>query len=188
MKILVNILIVLVVIIAALLITALFIKKSYFVEKEVVINKPKHEVFDYIKYLKNQNKYSKWATMDPNMKTTFTGTDGTPGFISAWDSNQKNVGKGEQEIKKITDGERIDLEIRFVKPFPSIAPVFMSTEALNDHQTKVKWGFNGNMTYPTNLMLLFMNMDKMIGGDLQLGLNNLKGILESSNRVAQITQ
>ena len=188
MKILVNVLIVLVVIIAALLVTALFTKKSYFVEKEVLINKPKNEVFDYVKYLKNQNQYSKWANLDPHMKTAFKGTDGAPGFVSAWDSNQKNVGKGEQEIKKITDGERIDYEIRFIKPFPSTAPSYMTTEAVNEHQTKVKWAFAGNMTYPMNLMLLFMDMNKMIGDDLQTGLNNLKGIMESNARMAQATQ
>ncbi|WP_158825410.1 SRPBCC family protein [Mucilaginibacter lacusdianchii] len=186
MKILINVVIVLVVIIAALLITALFTKKSYFVEKEIVINKPKNEVFDYVKYLKNQNKYSKWANMDPNMQTSFRGTDGTPGFISAWNSNQKNVGKGEQEIKKITAGERIDYEIRFIKPFPSTAPSYMITESLNAHQTKVKWAFAGTMTYPMNLMLLFMDMNKMIGDDLQVGLTNLKGIIENNAQMAQI--
>jgi hypothetical protein len=39
--------------------------------------------------------------MDPNMKKTYTGTDAEVGFISAWESTDKNVGVGEQEIKKI---------------------------------------------------------------------------------------
>jgi hypothetical protein len=34
------------------------------------------------------------------------------------------------------------------------------------------------MPYPMNLMLLCMNMDKMIGKDLETGLTNLKGVLE----------
>jgi len=54
----------------------------------------------------------------------------------------------------------------------------MSTEAVGGNQTKVKWGFNGKMPYPMNLMLLVMNMDKMLGDQLQTGLNNLKTILE----------
>ena len=32
-----------------------------------------------------------------------------------------------------------------------------------------------------NLMLLFMNMEKLIGNDLSKGLENLKGILEKNN-------
>ena len=51
--------------------------------------------------------------MDPDMKKTYRGTDGTVGFVSAWDSEKDDVGKGEQEIIKITDGERIDYELRF---------------------------------------------------------------------------
>jgi hypothetical protein len=54
----------------------------------------------------------------------------------------------------------------------------MSTTIVSDKETKVSWAFTGKMKYPMNLMLLFMNMEKMIGNDLQNGLNNLKGILE----------
>jgi uncharacterized membrane protein len=178
MKIVKWILLVIAVLVIIVLITALFIKKDYAVEKEIVINRPKQQVFDYIKYLKNQNEYSKWAKMDANMKTSFSGTDGTPGFISAWDSEKGDVGKGEQEIKKITEGERIETEIRFIKPFPSTAPSYMITEEIAPGQTKVRWGFSGRMPYPMNFMRVFMNMEKMIGDDLQTGLNNLKTIVE----------
>jgi hypothetical protein len=34
------------------------------------------------------------------------------------------------------------------------------------------------MNYTMNLMLLFMNMEKMVGNDLSTGLNNLKQVLE----------
>ncbi|MBP7821314.1 MAG: SRPBCC family protein [Saprospiraceae bacterium] len=161
------------------LIIALFVRKQYSVEREIVINKPEQQVFDYVKLLANQNNYSKWAKMDPAMKKTFSGDDGTVGFVSAWESKVDSVGVGEQEIKKITEGERIDYEIRFMKPFRSTATSYMITEASSENETKVKWGFNGNMNYPMNLMLLFMDFEKMIGDDLQVGLNNLKSILES---------
>src|SRR5690606_7302599 len=103
MKIVKKILIVLAIIIAIPLIIALFVKKDYAVQREVTIDKPKQEVFDYIKYLKNQDNYSKWNKIDPEMKKSYKGTDGTVGFISRWESNKKEVGWGEQEIKKITE-------------------------------------------------------------------------------------
>lgn len=178
MKIVKKILLGIIGIIVLLLIIALFVKKEYGVEREITINKPKQEVFDYLKMLKNQDNFSVWAKRDPNMKKEYRGTDGTVGFVSAWDSENKHVGKGEQEIKNITEGERLDFELRFLKPFEATDNAFMTTEALSDNQTKVKWGFNGKMAYPMNLMLLFMNMDEMLGKDLQEGLNNLKAILE----------
>jgi len=177
MKILKSILLVMVALIAIALIAALFVKKDYSVEKEIVINRSKQEVFDYVKYIKNQDAYSKWNQMDPDMEKTYHGTDGTVGFIYAWDSDQ-NAGKGEQEIKNIVDGERIDCELRFKEPMESTAPVYMSTESVGTNQTKVKWGFKGTMPYPMNLMILVMNMENIIGDDLQIGLNNLKRVLE----------
>ncbi|HEX9150497.1 MAG TPA: SRPBCC family protein [Flavobacterium sp.] len=165
-------------IIAIALIIALFLPKNYAVEREITINQPKDSVFNYVKYLKNQDEFSVWSKKDPAMKKTFKGTDGTVGAIAAWDSKDKNVGVGEQEIKKITEGERIDFELRFKVPFESTDNAYIITEAMSPNQTKVKWGFNGKMPYPMNLMLPIMNMEKMLGKDLQDGLNNLKIVLE----------
>ena len=175
LKILKGILLIVVILVGLALVTALFVKKDYSLTKEIVINKPKTEVFDYIKYLKNQNNYSKWALMDPNMQKTFTGTDATPGFVSAWDGN-KEVGKGSQEIKRITEGQKIETEIHFIKPFESTMQSYMTTDSIAAAQTKVSWNISGRSKWPMNLMNLFM--DKMVGGDLTTGLENLKKIQE----------
>lgn len=178
MKIVKGILFTLLGIVALVLITAIFVKKEYAVVREITINKPKTEVFDYVKYLKNQDNFSVWAQMDPKMKKEFRGTDAAVGAVSAWDSEMENVGKGEQEIKKIIEGERLDFELRFLKPFEATDYAYMTTEAIGEAQTKVKWGFNGKMPYPMNIMLLMMDMDQMLGKDLDAGLKNLKGVME----------
>lgn len=177
MRILKRILVGIVVLIVLILIIALFVKKDFASEKEVVINKPKQEVFNYIRQLKNQENYSVWAKMDPNMKKDYKGTDGTEGFVYSWEGNG-DVGKGEQTIKKITDGQRIDFELHFIKPFESTSPAYMTTEEVSPTQTKVKWGMSGKMVYPFNIMGLFMNMSEMVGKDFQTGLDNLKVVLE----------
>lgn len=174
MKIVKKILLGLVAVIVLLLVITLFIKKDYAVEREITINKPAGEIFDYIKNLKNQDYYSKWAMMDPAMKKDYRGTDGTVGFIYAWDS--KEAGKGEQEIKRIAQGKQLDIEIRFEKPFESKGDVHMITEEVSPTQTKVKWGMQGRNKYPMNFMNLFM--DNLLGRDLNTGLSNLKTILE----------
>jgi len=164
--------------VALLLIVALFTKKDYSAIREVTINKPKSEVFEYVKLLKNQDNYSVWANIDPEMKKDFRGTDGTVGFTSSWESKIPDVGKGEQEILKIIDGERIDYEIRFIEPFASKSLAYLTVEGISETQTKVKWGFTGKMKYPTNLFLLTMDMEGMIGKDFQDGLNKLKRVLD----------
>lgn len=178
MKILKIIGLILVGIIVLLLVVALFVNGNYAVEREVTINKSKQEVFDYVKYLKNQDNFSVWAKFDPNMKKEYRGEDATVGFVSAWDSQDPRAGKGEQTITKIAEGERIDYELHFIEPFESTDYAFLSFASVNDSVTNVKWGFNGKMKYPMNLMMLTMDMEKMLAPDLQNGLENLKGILE----------
>jgi hypothetical protein len=178
MKILRKILTFIGIFIAIVMVATIFVKREYTVEREIIINKPKQQVFDYVKYLKNQDYYSKWATMDPKMKKEYTGTDGTVGFISAWDSENKELGRGEQEISKITEGERIDFQLRFYEPMASVSPAYMTTDSISATQTKVKWGMSGTMAYPTNVVLMFMDINEILGRDLTTGLTALKGVLE----------
>lgn len=162
-----------------ILIISVFVKKDYEVIREVTIQQPNDVVFEYVKSLRNQDKFSVWMQIDPNMKKEFRGSDGKVGFIAAWDSDDKNVGKGEQEIINIVEGERIDFELRFLEPFESTAPAYMTTTLIDSTSTLVKWGFEGRMDYPMNFMLLFMNMEEMLGNDLQEGLDKLKNLMEN---------
>jgi len=163
-------------IIGLLLIIALLTKKEFTLEKQVTINRSKQDVYNYLKLIKNQEKYSVWVMKDPNIKIDYTGIDGTVGFTSSWESNDKNVGIGEQEITKLKDGESMEVEIRFKKPFE--ATNFASTTLTNmgDVQTKLTQVFYGKSKFPMNLMNLLM--DKMVGGDMQRNLENLKNNLE----------
>lgn len=182
MKILKPLLIAIAVIIAIPLIAALFLENEFNVSREITINKSKQEVWEYSKYLKNQNDWSVWGSMDPNMKVSFTGEDGTVGFVSAWESQHDSVGKGEQEITKIEEGKRIDYELRFMEPMAATNYAFMTFDSLAIDQTKVTWGFSGKMPYPMNAITLFVDFDEMLGKDFSLGLANLKTKLETNEQ------
>src|SRR6185295_14572565 len=137
MNILVIILLILAGIIAFLLILALFMKKNHYVRREIIINAPLQKVFDFLRLLKNQDQFNKWATADKeNRKEEFKGTDGTVGFIYSW-SGDKSAGQGEKEIRNIIEGKRIETEIRFVKPMRVSARVIFDTEPVSENQTKV---------------------------------------------------
>jgi len=179
MQTLFNILLVILGLVALVLIVAAFTPKKYSLSRNIVINKPRAQVFDYIKHLKNQDQYNKWVMADPNMEKKYSGTDGTVGFIYAWDGNKK-AGKGEEEIKALVPNEKLDVEIRFIKPFEAIAHTPFSLESVSDQQTRVTWGMSSAMKYPMNIMLLFMNIEKMLGGDMEISLGNLKRNLENN--------
>jgi uncharacterized protein YndB with AHSA1/START domain len=175
MNIVITILIVIASIIALLLIIALFTRKEYNIKREVTIHAPIQKVFDYLKQLKNQDNFNKWVMADPEMKKDFKGTDGTAGFIYAWNGNKK-AGEGEQEIKAITEGRSIETEIRFVRPFAGVAHANLITEPVSDNQTKVSWSNVSEMKYPMNIMLSMI--EKMLAKDMDESLTKLKRILE----------
>ncbi len=178
MTIVIYILAVIMAIAALVLIAAMFVRKAYSVKRRIIIKKPVDTVFDFVKYVNHSEKYNKWFMLDPDSKRERRGTDATPGFVYAWDSPVKNVGKGEQEIKSIEEGKQIDCEVRFIKPFEGKADITMTTEPQPDGQTKVTWLFSSAMKYPMNIMLLFMNFEKMLGKDMEESLQNLKTVLE----------
>lgn len=170
MKILKKILLIIIAFIALVLIVAAFAPKEFEAKSEIIINKPQQEVFDYIKYVKNQDNFGKWQKMDPNMKTTSTGTDGTVGFKYSWDS--KVLDQGSQTITKVNEGKGIETELDF--GFGDPAQSFLYTENVEDDKTKVIWGIKGKSAYPMNIIGLFYKMD----GDFDEGLQNLKKLLE----------
>ena len=178
MNVLVVILKVIAAIVVLILVVALFVKKDYGVEREVVINQPKEKVFTYIRSLKNQDNYSVWNQLDPGMAKSYSGEDGTPGFKYSWDSQKKEAGKGEQTIASIREGERIDMDLHFIKPFEGKANAYMTTSSVNPNQTKVAWGVKGRMSYPMNIMIPLMGMENKMGGDLSKSLEQLKKLLE----------
>jgi uncharacterized membrane protein len=171
-----KILIAIICLIAIPFIAAIFIKKEYSCQRSIIINKPNQQVFEYVKHLQNMNNFSTWNMTDSAMTKTYSGTDGQVGFVYAWDSQIGNVGAGEQEIKSITEGKRIDCELRFKKPFVNTATCSFETTAIDSTHTTLSWNMSGNSHYPMNIMNLFM--DKMIGGAFDESLTTLKSILE----------
>lgn len=181
MTILKYILFAVIIIIALLLIIAFFINSALQVESKITIDKPKSVVFDYLKHLKNQKQYSKWMQMDDDLETAYQGEDGTVGFVYAWKSEMRDVGVGEQEINNIVEGKKIETEIRFKEPFVSTDQSYMIADSTSDGSTTVTFGYNGNMKYPTNLLIPFFK--KKIGNDMKDNLQALKSLLEEGGEV-----
>jgi len=164
-------------IIALVLVAKLLGGKGMSIERNVVIEKPLAEVFNYLVLMKNQDSFSVWNMTDPNMNKSFNGTDGTVGCVYSWDSpKNKNVGAGEQEILSIENGKSIKYEVRFIRPMKNVAKSAFVIDAISDNQTNVMWGFYSPSKFPMNLMKGLM--EKMLGKDLAKSLENLKVVLE----------
>ncbi len=170
MKILKGILLGILALVVILLIVAAILPKTFSSERQIIINKPRNEVFEYIKYVKNQDNYGVWQLSEPDLKKTYEGTDGTVGFKYSWDG--KKLGKGSQTISNIVEGEKLETKLDF--GFGDPATSHLITKDAGAGQTTVIWGLSGKSPYPLNIMSLFFD----VGDDFEKGLANLKAVLE----------
>ena len=175
----ITILLVIISIIVLLLIIAFFLRRTHYVKREIIINAASQKVFDFLKLLKNQDQFNKWAKADPNRNWAYKGIDGTAGFIISWSGNKK-AGEGEKEIIKITQGQRIETQIRFIKPMATVADVIMETEALSDDQTKVTFINSGVLKYPMNIFIPLA--ERNFPKDMDASLATLKELLEKDEQ------
>lgn len=165
--------------VCVVLLIALFVRDDFKVKRSVEIQVPSEAVYEYLRFLKNQEEYGPWQKMDPTMQHTLKGDDGEVGAISSWNSKNEDVGVGEQEIIKLEEGKRIDLELRFKEPYKSTAAAYFTTESKSENMTMVTWSISGKSSWPWNIMYLIVDMDQELGPNLDKGLKNLKKILEA---------
>jgi hypothetical protein len=163
--------------IALFLVAAIFTPKSYTVSSEQSISKDQQSIFEYIRYFQNQNEFNIWLLEDPNAKIELKGTDGEVGAIQVWDSSNDNVGAGEQEIIALRP-DRIDLEIRFKRPFEGISTSSYLLNSISAGETRVISEFSTSDSYPLNFVSYFIIRPMLKKSQAEM-LNLLKEKLES---------
>jgi len=174
-----KILATLVALIAILLIVALFVKNKYTITREVTINSSVEDVYDYLRFHKNQKQYNHWLQLDLNVRTEIKGKpDGEPGSILFFESKSKKAGTGEWENTGLIKNKRIEIELRFLHPYQFTATAVLSFKPVNEHETQLTWDYHSGMDWPKNITLLFIDMEKIIGKDIETTLGNIKRQLE----------
>jgi hypothetical protein len=149
---------------------------SFSVERKISINAAPEKVFANLNDFHLWEAWSPWAKLDPAMTTTYGGPASGPGATYAWVGNS-DVGEGKMEITGSTPSTNVTIKLDFLKPFESHnTTVFTLTPAASG--TDVTWTMSGPATYMTKIMTSFVSMDKMVGGDFERGLQQLKAVAE----------
>jgi uncharacterized protein YndB with AHSA1/START domain len=162
-----------------ILIVAAFAPKQIEYSDSVQINASPETVWQFTSSLEGLDKWSPWHAKDPEMKQEWTGKSGEPGSKQCWDSQNDQVGAGCQEIKTVEENKHLETILTFTRPRPSEGAATVDLVA-KDGGTEVTWGMTGPMPYPTNIMTLMMDMEKMMGPYWTAGLNKLKELAEEA--------
>lgn len=149
---------------------------SFRVERAVDIKAPAAKVFPFVNDLRKGPEWSPWEKTDPQMKRTYTGPVAGKGAGYIWEGNRE-AGKGRMSITDSVENQRVTVALHFDEPLAGDNVVEYILTAKGEY-TNVKWAMSGPMPYISKVVCLFMDMDKMIGGQFEKGLQSLKAVAE----------
>ena len=112
---------------------------------------------------------------DPTMEKAFHGPPSGVGQSFAWKG--KDAGKGKLTIEESVPGRKVDMKLEFVEPMKSTATNAFTLSGAPTGTT-VTWAMDGNHNFIGKALGMFMNMDRMLGSDIEKGLAQLKTVAE----------
>lgn len=166
--------------IAVFMAVVAFQPSEFSVTRSAVIGAPPPKVFPFVNDFSKWGAWSPWENMDPDMKRSYEGPKAGVGAIYAWEGNDK-VGVGKMTITESKAPEVVRIKLEFFKPMEGLSP----TEFLFQPEgkgTKVTWTMTGTNNFIGKAFCLFMDMDKMVGGDFEKGLAAMKAAAEVKNK------
>jgi hypothetical protein len=153
---------------------------AFRIERKATIAAPDSVVFAQVNDFHRWDAWSPWAKLDPAMKQTYEGSPAGVGAVLSWAGN-KDVGEGRMTITESTPNTLIRIKLEFLKPFAATNTTEFTFTPAGD-QTSVTWAMTGQNNFIAKAFGLFMNMDKMIGGDFEKGLAQMKTVVEATSR------
>jgi len=148
---------------------------TFRVERSATFITTPDKVFAQINDFHNWGAWSAWARMAPAMSKTFSGAASRVGPTYAWQGNK--VGQGSMEITESMPNSKVMMKLDFLSPMEAhnIAEFTIHPEG---NGTRLTWAMYGPSPFISKLFGVFVNMDKMIGKDFEVGLANLKTVVE----------
>ena len=162
--------------IAVVLIVAATKPDTLRVQRATSIGAPADKIFPLINDFHQWRGWSPYEDKDPAMQRTYQGAASGKGAVYAWDGN-KNVSSGRMEILEASVPSKITIKLDFFKPFEGHNTAEFTMLPQGD-VTNLTWTMHGPAVFMSKLIQVFINLDHMIGKDFEVGLANLKRIVE----------
>jgi hypothetical protein len=151
---------------------------QYGVTRSLAIAAPPDTIFPHVNELKKWEAWNPWGKIDPNMKLTYDGPPSGIGASYSWIGNRE-VGEGRMSITESKPSEHIRFKLEFFKPMAGVSDTVFTFKSQGG-QTEVTWAMTGQNNFVGKAFCLFMSMDKMIGGQFEKGLADLKAVVEAA--------
>jgi hypothetical protein len=146
------------------------------VQRSLAIKAPPDRIFPLINDFKQWGVWSPYEKIDPEMKRSYGATTAGKGATYGWEGN-KNIGAGSMEILEAPAPQKVSIKLDFTRPFEA-HNIAEFTLVPAGEMTNVTWSMRGPVPFFAKIIHVFMNMDKMVGGQFDEGLGNLKAAAE----------
>lgn len=148
------------------------------ISRELEMKATSNIVFPHINNSEKANAWMPWSESDPDVKTTYSGPSEGMGSKSSWTSTGK-MGVGEAIIIESFYNFRVKTKLTYTKPMEMTQIATITLTRTPNETTIVRWEVSGQNNFLGRLFCVFMNMDKMVGGEFEKGLAKLKSIVET---------
>jgi Polyketide cyclase / dehydrase and lipid transport len=172
------ILIALAVIVVVFVVIVALQPSEFRVARSTTISAPPQAVFAQVNDFHKWEAWNPWGKIDPAMKQTYEGAPAGVGAIYAWTGNNE-VGEGRMTITESRPSDLVRVKLEFFKPFAATNTAEFTFKP-EGNQTAVTWSMFGQNNFMAKAIHLFMNMDKMIGGQFEKGLASMKSVVEAA--------
>jgi hypothetical protein len=161
--------------VVVVLILAAMKPDTFQVQRSIAINAPPERIQPLIADFRAWEAWSPWEKKDPAMKRSFSGPQSGVGARYAWDGD-KNVGRGSMEIVEAAPS-RVALKLDFIAPFEAHNEAVFALRPQGT-MTNVVWTMTGPTPFLGKIVHVFLNMDRLVGGDFEAGLAAMKTVAE----------
>ena len=146
------------------------------ISRSAVIEAPASVIFPHVNNLQAWKDWSPYEKVDPNMTQSYEGPTAGEGAIMRWSGNSQ-AGAGSTTIVESVPNERIDILLAMSKPMSCQNDVRFTFQPQGDG-TLVTWHMQGEVGFVPKIFHLLMDVDAMVGGQFDEGLQALKVISE----------
>jgi uncharacterized protein YndB with AHSA1/START domain len=150
---------------------------SFRIERSATFKAPPEKLFSQVSDFRRWTAWSPWEKIDPQLKRSYSGAESGKGAAYAWEGNN-DVGSGRMEILEAAPASKVVIKLDFLKPFEAHNTAEF-TFTPGPQGTTVTWAMFGPSPFVSKLMGVVFTMDRMVGGQFEQGLANLKSVTEN---------
>jgi hypothetical protein len=173
-----KVLLVLAALVVVLVVVIALQPSEFRVMRATTVAAPAPVVFAQVNDFHKWEAWNPWGKIDPAMKQAHQGAPAGVGAVYTWAGNSE-VGEGRMTLVESRPSDLIRVKLEFFKPMAGESLAEFTFRPEGD-RTAVTWSMSGRNNFIAKAMCLVMNMDKMIGGQFEKGLAQMKAVAEAA--------